>query len=75
MRPADKLGHHAIDTVDWDGKANASVRARRGVSAPTLFSAKSNGRDVDNQRKVERWVEALRSSIDGGSIEYGRATT
>jgi hypothetical protein len=40
-----------------------------------LFSAKSNGRDVDNQRKVERWVEALRSSIDGGSIEYGRATT
>ena len=50
----------------------------RRDSAPTLFSAKSNGPNVGNQRKVERWVEALRSKTAGRSmeaiIEYGRAT-
>jgi hypothetical protein len=25
------------------------------VSAPTLFSPKSNGANVDNQRKADRW--------------------
>ena len=48
------------------------------VSTPTLFSAKFNGRNVDNQRKADCWVEALRSRTTGwsmGPIEYGRATT
>jgi hypothetical protein len=32
-----------------------------GVSAPTAFSPKSNGPNVDIQRGVERWVELSRS--------------
>ncbi len=54
------------------------AQERPRVSTPTLFSAKFNGRNVDNQRKADCWVEALRSRTTGGSmgpIEYGRATT
>jgi hypothetical protein len=70
---------HARRRATMRGCASADSRSQISrVSAPTLFSPKSNGANVDNQRKADRWVEALRSRTTGGSmgpVEYGRAAT
>jgi hypothetical protein len=54
VRSTAMVNHYYIYAVDRDF-GPFFLKFWCSVSAPTLFSAKFNGRNVDNQRKADRW--------------------
>jgi RNA-directed DNA polymerase len=64
---------------DWmEKKVRRHMMKARKLSAPTLFSPKSNGPNIDISGRRITWVEALRSRTTGGldgTHRVRRATT
>jgi len=54
--PEDRGADREIFLTIVDPKRGGGTDGHK-ISAPTLFSAKSNGPNVDNQRKVGRWLK------------------